>query len=97
MPGDERFATNPFVTGERGHIRFYASSPLITPGGVAIGTLCVFDDEEGDLTAEQSAALDLLAHQAVEVLLAYARAGGAHPKREPPPLRGATRGRSRSS
>ncbi len=65
---DERFATNPFVTGERGHIRFYASSPLITPGGVAIGTLCVFDDGEGALTAEQSAALDLLAHQAVEVL-----------------------------
>lgn len=65
---DERFAANPFVTGERGRVRFYASSPLITPAGVAIGTLCVFDDTTGTLTAEQSAALDLLAGQAVEVL-----------------------------
>jgi len=65
---DDRFRGNPFVTGERGHVRFYASSPLITPAGVAIGTLCVFAEETGELTAEQSAALDLLARQAVEVL-----------------------------
>ncbi|RKS89978.1 phospho-acceptor domain-containing protein [Microbacterium sp. AG790] len=65
---DERFAENPFVTGARGQVRFYASSPLITPAGVAIGTLCVFDDATGSLTAQQSAALDLLAGQAVEVL-----------------------------
>ena len=65
---DERFAENPFVTGARGRVRFYASSPLITPAGVAIGTLCVFDDHAGTLTAEQSSALDLLAGQAVEVL-----------------------------
>lgn len=65
---DTRFADNPFVTGELGHVRFYASSPLITPAGVSIGTLCVFADEVGTLTDEQSAALDLLARQAVEVL-----------------------------
>ncbi|MEO2135231.1 GAF domain-containing sensor histidine kinase [Microbacterium sp.] len=65
---DDRFAENPFVTGARGRVRFYASSPLITPAGVAIGTLCVFDDHAGTLTAEQSSALDLLAGQAVEVL-----------------------------
>lgn len=65
---DERFAANPFVTGELAQIRFYASSPLITPEGISIGTLCVFAEEAGTLTAEQSAALDLLARQAVEVL-----------------------------
>ncbi|MBM7826000.1 MULTISPECIES: sensor histidine kinase [Microbacterium] len=65
---DRRFTDNPFVTGELGRVRFYASSPLITPAGISIGTLCVFDEATGSLTAEQSAALDLLAHQAVEVL-----------------------------
>ena len=65
---DERFALNPFVTGDIANVRFYASSPLVTPHGVAIGTLCVFDDEVGDLTPERSDALMLLAHQVVEVL-----------------------------
>ncbi|GAA1644210.1 hypothetical protein GCM10009806_11570 [Microbacterium flavum] len=65
---DARFAQNPFVTGELGRIRFYASSPLVTPDGVSIGTLCVFAEDAGTLTPEQSAALDLLARQAVEVL-----------------------------
>ncbi len=63
---DARFAANPFVRG--GRVRFYASSPLITPSGVPIGTLCVFARETGTLSDEQSAALDLLAGQAVEVL-----------------------------
>lgn len=65
---DERFATNPFVTGEIANVRFYASSPVITPAGVPIGTLCVFDDKIGDLTPEHRRALDLLAHQVVDVL-----------------------------
>ena len=65
---DSRFATNPFVTGELGSIRFYASSPLITPAGVAIGTLCVFAETTAAISPEQSMALDLLAGQAVEVL-----------------------------
>lgn len=65
---DERFAQNPFVTGEIAHVRFYASSPLITPAGVAIGTLCVFDQSVGDLDDSAREALDLLAHQVVDLL-----------------------------
>lgn len=65
---DERFAKNPFVTGEVAHVRFYASSPLVTPGGVAIGTLCVFNDAVGDIDEAAREALDLLAHQVVDLL-----------------------------
>ncbi|MFJ4037781.1 ATP-binding protein [Microbacterium sp. NPDC090007] len=65
---DPRFARNAFVTGEIAFTRFYASSPLITPAGVAIGTLCVFDTEVGDLSDASSRALDLLAHQVIDVL-----------------------------
>ena len=65
---DARFADNPFVTGPLGHVRFYASSPLITPDGVAIGTLCVFGDDVAELNATQAEGLELLARQAVDVL-----------------------------
>ncbi len=65
---DERFAANPFVTGEIANVRFYASSPVVTPSGIPIGTLCVFDENTGDLTPEHRRALDLLAHQVVDVL-----------------------------
>lgn len=65
---DERFARSGFVTGEIANVRFYASSPLITPAGVAIGTLCVFDDVVGELSDASSHALDLLAHQVIDVL-----------------------------
>lgn len=65
---DDRFSGNPFVTGEVANVRLYASSPLITPQGVPIGTLCVFDDVPGDLTPERSEGLRLLADQVVDVL-----------------------------
>ncbi|MET0162074.1 MAG: ATP-binding protein [Microbacteriaceae bacterium] len=65
---DARWATNPFVTGEIGNVRFYASSPLVTPEGVTIGTLCVFDEDVHDLTVEQRLALDTLADQVVDAL-----------------------------
>ena len=65
---DERFKGNPFVTGEITHVSFYASSPLITPTGVPIGTLCVFDETAGELSPEKSEGLRLLAGQVVDVL-----------------------------
>lgn len=65
---DDRFAQNPFVTGQIANVRFYASTPLITPSGVVIGTLCVFDDAVGALMPEHGHALEILAHQVVDVL-----------------------------
>ncbi|MBD2522988.1 GAF domain-containing protein [Nostoc sp. FACHB-133] len=40
---NERFATNPIVIGAGLVVRFYAGVPLLTPGGEAIGTLCILD------------------------------------------------------
>jgi signal transduction histidine kinase len=63
---DPRFATNPFVTGELGSVRFYAAHPLETRDGVPFGTLCVFDETPGELDAVQLQALATLAHRVVD-------------------------------
>lgn len=65
---DERFAANPFVTGAIANVRFYASSPLVTPDGVPIGTLCVFDDVPREMPVAAQNALQVLAEQVVDVL-----------------------------
>jgi diguanylate cyclase (GGDEF)-like protein len=64
---DPRFADSPFVTGDLGRVRLYASTPLRTPDGHAIGTLCVTDERPGTLDEGQLAALGDLAHQVVQL------------------------------
>ncbi|NUO90189.1 MAG: GAF domain-containing sensor histidine kinase [Dermatophilaceae bacterium] len=65
---DDRFRENPFVTGVLGNVRFYASAPLITPEGVIIGRLCVFDSRPRELDVAQEDALVAIAERVVDVL-----------------------------
>ncbi|WP_328291250.1 diguanylate cyclase [Kineococcus sp. NBC_00420] len=58
---DPRYAGNPWVDGRLGQVRFYASTPLISPAGHALGSLCVFDTVPGALNAQQMAVLRDLA------------------------------------
>jgi two-component sensor histidine kinase len=58
---DDRFSTNPLVTGDP-NIRFYAGAPLVTPEGHVLGTLCVIDRQpHTDFSAEQQQLLQDLA------------------------------------
>ena len=65
---DARFRDNPFVTGVIGQVRFYATHQLVTPEGVVIGSLCVFDEEPRTITPEQEHALAALADRVVDLL-----------------------------
>jgi GAF domain-containing protein len=71
---DERFAHNPMVTGEP-RFRFYAGMPLLSPEGLAVGTLCVLDRRPRRLLPEQAEKLRALAKSAV-LLLEIRRAKG---------------------
>ena len=59
---DERFATNPLVTSDP-KIRFYAGTPITTPEGYALGTLCVIDHVSRDFNPQQVEALQALGRQ----------------------------------
>ena len=58
---DPTYRDNPWVTGVLADVRFYASAPLVTPQGHALGTLCVFDSVPRELTGEQIERLEDLA------------------------------------
>lgn len=64
---DERLAMHPLVTSDP-KVRFYAGSPLITPRGHRVGTLCVIDTIPRYLNAEQTDALRSLARTVVTQL-----------------------------
>jgi PAS domain S-box-containing protein len=64
---DERFATNPLVTGDP-NIRFYAGAPLVTADGHALGMLCVIDRVPRELSPAEKAAMKALSRQVVSQL-----------------------------
>lgn len=64
---DPRFADSPLVVGEP-NIRFYAGTPLTTPEGFNLGTLCVIDRNPRQLDAAQRDALNRLGRQVVRQL-----------------------------
>jgi signal transduction histidine kinase len=64
---DERFAENPFVSGALGHVRFYASFPLIGREGVAVGSLCVFDEVVHPVDHEALRGVATLAARVIDV------------------------------
>ena len=64
---DERFADNPLVTGAP-DIRFYGGAPLVTAGGHHLGTLCVIDRKERQLSETQQSQLLALGRQVSRLL-----------------------------
>ncbi|WP_148294125.1 GAF domain-containing protein, partial [Azospirillum sp. B506] len=76
---DERFANNPLVTGDP-NIRFYAGAPLRTADGLALGTICVIDDQPRPaLTPEEEEALRDLSAMTMAHIEARRAVGYLHP------------------
>ncbi|MDX2055004.1 MAG: ATP-binding protein [Polyangiaceae bacterium] len=68
---DERFRTNPLVTGDP-HIRLYCGVPLHTPQGEGLGTLCLIDRVPRTLSEKEIETLSAIARQ-VEIELEIRR------------------------
>ena len=62
------FVDNPFVTGRTASVRLYASAPLLTRDGHAVGTVCAFDERPGALDSVQ---LGLLRDVAAQVMALF--------------------------
>lgn len=58
---------------EEANIRFYAGVPLTTDDGLAIGTLCVYDEHPRDLSAGEQHYLELLADEAMQWIDVHSR------------------------
>lgn len=70
---DPRYREHPYVDGRLGRLRLYASAPLVTPRGVLIGRLGVYDTEPRDLTAERAHGLDVIAQGLISSLEVHLR------------------------
>lgn len=64
---DSRFSDNPLVTGPP-QIRFYAGAPLLDSDGFALGSLCVIDRNERELSESQKECLKALSRQVVSLM-----------------------------
>ncbi|MEQ8655658.1 MAG: ATP-binding protein [Kiloniellales bacterium] len=64
---DGRFADNPLVTMTEG-LRSYCGAPLVLPGGVVLGTLCVVDVTPRRFAPEHVGLLTSLARVVVQLL-----------------------------
>ncbi|MCP9750550.1 ATP-binding protein [Ferruginibacter sp. HRS2-29] len=64
---DQRFYQNPMVTGPT-NVKFYAGVPLVNEDGMALGTLCVLDQQARRLSPEQQEALIVLGKQVMDKL-----------------------------
>lgn len=64
---DERYRTNPLVTGAP-LVRSYLGVPLVGRDGLPLGALCVLDQRSRDFTADQVGVLSTLAEQIVFLL-----------------------------
>lgn len=72
---DPRFADNPNVVDADPPTIFYYGAPLLTSEGLPLGTLCVVDHRPRTLDADQRAALDALARQAMRLIELNQREG----------------------
>lgn len=71
---DPRFEERENLADE--NIRFYAGVPLTTDDGLPIGTLCIYDDEPRELSADGRHYLQLLAEEAMQWIELHSRIPG---------------------
>jgi len=66
LAADPRFGSSPLV--QRLGFGFYASVPLVTPGGSTLGTVCIVDVRARTLDADERRELQLVRDQVMELL-----------------------------
>ncbi len=64
---DARFTTHPLVAHSP-HLRSYIGCPIISPEGIALGTVCVLDEVPRKWNDEQKRSLEILSKQVVLLL-----------------------------